>query len=90
MNLTLKHVVACYFIIFLMAMIFAGAGQILIITMDMSAVSEEAHRGLVAFSTKMADIVEVSVGALIGALSASMQRVFDSKEKKQEAEESTE
>ena len=61
MNLTLKHVVACYFIIFLMAMIFAGAGQILIITMDMSAVSEEAHRGLVAFSTKMADIVDYKI-----------------------------
>jgi len=75
MILQVRSLIYFYMGLFAFVILAAGVAQaVLIFAGDIPADSRTA---LIEFCVSMKDLVEVAFGALIGALSASLQRAFD-------------
>ena len=74
MGLTVKTILLIYLGIFVTAVVVAVGVNIALVTLPIS--NEAAYANMTKFATSMTDILEVAFGALIGALSASLQRVI--------------
>ncbi|MCL1124960.1 hypothetical protein [Shewanella surugensis] len=74
MNITAKSVLVIYLGVFIIAILVAVGVNIAAAMISFS--SESIRINLTDFGHSMTDILEVSFGALIGTLSASLQRVM--------------